>query len=347
MSANSDIDRRICIGVSACLLGRNVRYDGGHKHDCYVTGTLGRHFRWVPVCPEVEIGLPTPRPSLRLERHGGSFRIVMHGDGREFTGLMRIYARHRVAELVENELSGYILKKNSPSCGMDRVRVYNSEGNFVRDGRGIFARVLMERLPDLPVEEEGRLRDPALCENWLTRVFAYRRLRLFWQTPWSIGDLMRFHTRHKFLLLAHSPGGYREMGQLVSDVKMRNRGELQDLYQSSFMASLSKIATRAKHTNILQHIMGFFKNNLDAAAKCELCDCIMDYHRGLVPLSVPLALVKHYVRIFDVEYLRDQFYLDPHPKELALRNHIEKLEVPTGRDFVKYEDEDVQYCGQY
>ena len=322
MSVNADNDRHICIGISACLLGRNVRYDGGHKHDHYVTGTLGRHFRWVSVCPEVELGLPVPRPSLRLEMHDGRIRMVMPSDGREFTDPMKAYARCRVEELSGNELSGYILKKNSPSCGMERVRVYKSKGNPLRDGRGIFAQELMTRLPDLPVEEEGRLHDPDLCENWITRVFAYWRLRLLWRTPWSIAELMQFHARHKYLLLAHSPTHYRELGRLVSNWKLLACEELLAEYQAGFMTALKKIATRPKHTNVLQHIMGFFKKNLDAAAKRELLGHIMDYHRGLVPLTVPLTLVSHYVRIFDIEYLRDQVYLNPHPKELALRNHI-------------------------
>ena len=211
--SNDGSGEPIRIGISTCLLGQKVRFDGGHKHDRYLTGTLGQYFEWVPVCPEVEVGLPIPRPTLRLEMHDGQLRLFMPKEARDLTRPMRAYAKTRVKELEDENLSGYLLKKASPSCGMERVRVYQGEGRPPnRNGRGLFAEALLDRFPNLPVEEEGRLHDPPLRENWVTRVFAYHRLGELWSQRWGIGDLVRFHTAHKFLLLAHSPKDYRELG---------------------------------------------------------------------------------------------------------------------------------------
>jgi len=322
MENDRTADEPLRIGISACLLGRKVRFDGGHKHDRYLTGTLGLYFDWVPVCPEVEAGLPIPRPTLRLELHDGDVRMVMPKEGRDLTRAMRSYAKSRAAALAKEELSGYLLKKDSPSCGMERVRVYKEQGRPNRNGRGLYAEALLARFPHLPVEEEGRLHDPKLRENWITRVFAYHRLRGLWKRRWTIGDLVRFHTAHKLLLLAHSPKDYRELGRMVAAAKRIDRQELRTGYESQFMAALSKMATRAKNTNVLQHVLGFFKKDLDAGSRRELLGHVQDYRLGLVPLVVPLTLVAHYVRLLDVEYLRDQLYLHPHPKELALRNHV-------------------------
>jgi uncharacterized protein YbgA (DUF1722 family) len=235
---------------------------------------------------------------------------------------MRRYAKSRVAALAKEDLSGYLLKKSSPSCGMERVKVYKGKSPSSRNGRGLFAEALLTRLPNLPVEEEGRLHDPRLRENWVTRVFAYHRLRSVWRRRWTVGDLVRFHTAQKFLLLAHSPQDYRELGRLVAAAKTYSRHELRETYEARLMAGLSKIATQAKNTNVLEHILGFFKKDLDKSARQELLEHIRDYRRGLVPLVVPLTLITHYVRLLEVEYLRDQVYLNPHPKELALRNHV-------------------------
>lgn len=320
---NEQPNQPIRIGISACLLGRKVRFDGGHKQDRYMTDTLGQYFEWVPVCPEVEVGLPTPRPSLRLKLQDSHLRMIMPKQNMDLTGPMRAYAKSRVKVLEDENLSGYLLKKDSPSCGLQRVRVYTGEGNPPnRNGRGLYAEALLSRFPNLPVEEEGRLHDPGLRENWVTRVFAYYRLRRLWKKPWRLGELVRFHTAHKFLLLAHSPKEFQQLGRLVAGAKRYGRGELLATYESQFMSALSKMATRAKNTNVLQHILGFFKKELDAASRRELLTCIRDYRAAMVPLVVPLTLVAHYVRMLDVSYLRDQVYLNPHPKELALRNHV-------------------------
>jgi len=247
---------------------------------------------------------------------------VITKQDKDLTREMRRYARSRVAALANEELSGYVLKRDSPSCGMERVKVYHGKGPPRRNGQGLYAEALLARFPQLPVEEEGRLHDPRLRENWITRVFAYHRLRSLWASRWTIGDLVRFHTAQKLLLLAHSPQDHRELGRLVAAAKTYSRPKLRETYEARLMTGLSKIATTAKNTNVLQHILGYFKKDLDAAAKEELLGHILDYRRGLVPLVVPLTLVTHYVRLLDVEYLRDQVYLNPHPKELALRNHV-------------------------
>jgi uncharacterized protein YbgA (DUF1722 family)/uncharacterized protein YbbK (DUF523 family) len=317
-----NLQEPIRIGISACLLGWKVRFDGGHKHDRYLTDTLGQYFQWVAACPEVEVGLSTPRPSMRLESLDDEIRLIVPKIDKDLTDDMRSYAKSRVADLTDDELSGYLLKNNSPSCGMERVKVYQGKGPAKREGRGIYAQELLGQFPNLPVEEEGRLHDPDLRENWVTRVFTYHRLRSLWKNHWTTGDLARFHTTHKFLMLAHSPKIYSELGSLVAAAKTSSRDELRQTYETRLMAGLSKVATRETNTNVLQHILGFFKKDLDVAARQELLDHIVDYRRGFVPLVVPLTLIAHYVRLLDVEYLRNQQFLNPHPKELALRNYV-------------------------
>ncbi len=324
MADSADSNQQpIRVGISSCLLGEKVRFDGGHKHDRFLTDNFGQYVEWVPVCPEVEVGLPTPRPSLRLERHGDEVRMVMPKQQRDLTRQMQAYARRRTARLQDQSLCGYVLKKDSPSCGMERVKIYpKTEGPAARTGRGLFAEALLRQMPNLPVEEEGRLHDPRLRENWISRVFAYHRLRGLWAGRWKLGDLVAFHTAHKFLLLAHSPADYRTLGRLVAEAKQVSRRELRERYETHFMAGLKRIATPAKNTNVLQHILGFFKRDLDAASRQELLGHIEDYRKGMIPLVVPLTLVAHYVRLLEVPYIEEQVYLNPHPKELALRNHV-------------------------
>ena len=324
MAESDAADRPIRIGISSCLLGQKVRFDGGHKHDRYLSDTLGQYYEWVPVCPEVEIGLDIPRPTIRLERHGADVRLVMpKQDNRDLTDAMRKYAKKRVEELAGEELSGYILKKNSPSCGMERVRVYPPTGGMPeKGGRGMFAEALLERFPNLPIEEEGRLCDPRLRENWIARVFAYHRLRSLFAGRWTLGELVAFHTVHKLVLMAHRPAAYQQLGRLVARAKQVPRDQLRRQYEDQFMAALTYRATTARNTNVLKHMLGYFKKTLDAACRHELLGVIEDYRAGLVPLVVPITLFKHYVRMLQVDYLRDQVYLNPHPKELALRNHV-------------------------
>jgi len=318
-------DEPIRIGVSSCLLGEEVRFDGGHKRSDFLTDTLGRFVEFVPVCPEVEIGLGTPRESIRLVRDGGDadvIRLVGNKTGIDHTDKMNSYAQRRTAALGREDLSGYVLKKDSPSCGMERVRVYGATRMATRDGAGLFASALMRRYPSLPVEEEGRLNDPHLRENFVERVFAYRRLRSFFSSRWTLGGLVQFHTAHKLVLMAHSPKAYSELGRFVANAKQLARDQVRDDYELAFMDALKKLATTARHTNVLHHMLGYLREHLDATARAELASLIDDYRRRLVPLIVPITLFRHYVREFDVAYLRGQVYLEPHPKELMLRNHV-------------------------
>jgi uncharacterized protein YbgA (DUF1722 family)/uncharacterized protein YbbK (DUF523 family) len=315
-------DTPLRIGVSACLLGREVRHDGGHKRDRFLTDVLGAYVEWVPVCPEVEVGMPVPRPSIRLAQHGDTLRLVEPRTGADHTRAMESFAARRVSELERLELCGYVLKKDSPSCGMERVKVWHERGQATRDGRGLFAKALIERFGTLPVEEEGRLCDAALRENFVERIFAYRRLRALFRPRWTTGELVAFHTAHKLLLLAHSEVEYRRLGRLVADAKQLGRAELRERYEHGFMSALARLASARRHTNVLQHMLGHLRDGLDASDRAELAGQIEDYRRGLVPLVVPLALLRHHVRRLDVAYLRGQLYLAPHPKELMLRNHV-------------------------
>jgi uncharacterized protein YbgA (DUF1722 family)/uncharacterized protein YbbK (DUF523 family) len=312
----------IRIGISSCLLGQHVRFDGGHKRDPFLVDTFGAFVEWVSVCPEVELGLGTPRESLRLVRKGDLVHMVNAKSGRDITVEMRRWAQARAAELAREQLAGYVLKKDSPSCGMERVKVYGESGMAEKSGRGLFAEALMARFPRLPVEEEGRLSDPRLRENFVERVFAYVRLRELFAPRWTMGGLVRFHTAHKMALLAHSPQMYAELGRLVAQAKAMDRASVEARYRELFMDTLAKMATTRKHTNVLQHMAGHLKDLLSADDRLELLGGIEDYRRGLVPLVVPLTLLKHHVRRHKVEYLAGQVYLGPHPKELMLRNHV-------------------------
>jgi uncharacterized protein YbgA (DUF1722 family)/uncharacterized protein YbbK (DUF523 family) len=312
----------IRIGVSSCLLGNQVRYDGGHKRDGFLVETFGPYVDWIPVCPEFEMGLGVPRPTLRLQRADEGVRLVMPDTGGDYSEAMRRFARRRVAQLATADLCGYVLKKDSPSCGMERVKVYAANRMPSRDGRGLFAEALIACFPHLPVEEEGRLNDPALRENFVERVFAYHRLRRLFRERWTLGDLVAFHTRHKLQLMAHSPKSYSEMGRLVARAKGTPRAPLRARYEAEFMGALSTLATRRRHTNVLHHVLGYFTRRLDGDSRREQLSVIEDYRAGLVPLVVPLTLIRHYVRLFGVTYLEGQTYLEPHPKELMLRNHV-------------------------
>jgi uncharacterized protein YbgA (DUF1722 family)/uncharacterized protein YbbK (DUF523 family) len=312
----------IRIGISSCLLGQKVRFDGGHKRDAFLVDTFGTFVEWVPVCPEVELGLGTPREALRLVRKGDEIRMVNTRSGRDISTGMRQWARTRVDALASEGLCGYVLKKDSPSCGMERVKIYAEAGMAEKNGRGLFAEALMARFPRLPVEEEGRLSDPRLRDNFVERVFAYVRLRALFAARWTIGDLVRFHTAHKMALLAHSTELYTELGRLVARARPLDRGDVETRYRELFMDALARMATVRKHTNVLLHMVGHFKELLESDETLELLASIEDYRLGLVPLVVPLTLVKHHVRRHKVEYLAGQVYLDPHPKELMLRNHV-------------------------
>lgn len=317
---------KIRVGVSSCLLGEEVRYDAGHKHDRYVTEVLGNHFDFVSVCPEVEVGMGIPRESMRLVRRGegnaGEIRMVGVKTATDHTDAMRRFARRRVAGLAALGICGYILKKGSPSCGMERVRTYTAKGMPALADRGLYAAALLEAMPLLPVEEEGRLGDAVLRENFIERVFAYARVKALLAGRWSIGDLVDFHSREKMLVAAHEPAAEKVLGHIVAGAKGVPRAEAADHYRSAFLGALSRPALRRRHVNVLQHMLGYFRDVLDAAPRQALAAVVEDYRIGLVPLVVPITLVRHYVMLNGIEYLARQTYLEPHPRELLLRNHV-------------------------
>lgn len=313
---------KIRIGISTCLLGENVRFDGGHKKDAYLTAALAPFVEWVAVCPEVEIGLGTPREPIRLAGKAESPRLATVKTNIDHTSRMKSYAQAKVEQLKHYDLNGYILKKDSPSCGMERVKVYHDSGAPSKTGVGIFAAVLLEKMPHLPVEEEGRLHDPRLRANFIVRVFSHDRWQEFLKNPFRLHDFVEFHARHKLLLMAHSETHMRALGKLVAAAKKLKPKELLEKYADLFFAALRQPATTRKHTNVLMHIAGYFKNGLSASDKQELHTLIADYHKSLVPLVVPVTLIKHYLNRFETPYLRDQIYLHPHPKELMLLNHV-------------------------
>ena len=309
------------LGISRCLLGDEVRFDGGHKRDHFLTDVLGRYVEWVSVCPEVEAGLGTPREAMRLMGNPNHPRLMTIKSKQDHTEAMETMVEGRLDSLNRLDLSGFVFKRGSPSCGVERVRVYTAQGMPSQSGVGIFAKAFTEQFPLIPVEEEGRLCDPALRENFIERVFCYRRFQDLLQNGVTKQALIRFHTIHKYLLLAHSQQHYEAMGRLVGQAERYRLKELTLTYGAHFMKTLTMKATVRKHVNVLQHIVGYFKSRLTTQEKAELLDLIADYHRGLTPLIVPLTLIKHYVQILDVGYIRDQVYLNPHPKELMLRNH--------------------------
>jgi uncharacterized protein YbgA (DUF1722 family)/uncharacterized protein YbbK (DUF523 family) len=310
----------IRVGISSCLLGETVRWDGGHKREPFLAESLASFVEWVPVCPELELGMGVPREPVQLVRAGRRVSMLGARSRRDWTDAMDAFAARRVRALPD--LCGYVLKKDSPSCGMERVKVRDASGVAKREGRGLFAEALLRAHPSLPVEEEGRLHDPALRENWIERVFAYRRLRSLFEGRFSTGRLVTFHTAHKLQLLAHSPEAYRRLGRLVAGAKSLARAELRRRYETGFMDALAVRATRPRHVNVLQHCLGYFTERLDRDTRAALAAPVTDYRRGLVPLVVPVTMIRHYVEKLGVPYLAGQVYLEPHPKELMLRNHV-------------------------
>jgi len=313
----------IRLGVSSCLLGEEVRYDGGHKRDAFLVDELGRWIEWVPVCPEVELGMGIPRPTVRLVDTGEEHpRMLSPDTGADFTESMNRFARERVAALRESELDGYVLKKNSPSCGMARVKVWGFSGPKRKDGVGLFARALLEAWPWLPIEEEGRLTDPVLRENFVERIFCRNRWRKLVKGGRRRGRLVEFWTAHKLLVRAHDEAGYQRLGRLVGSAGKGREAELWSAFEAEFFAVLARKATTRKHTNVLQHAMGYLREHLDARERAQIAAAIEDYRQGLLPLVVPVTLLRFQIQKHEVAYLLGQLYFDPHPKELMLRNRV-------------------------
>jgi uncharacterized protein YbgA (DUF1722 family)/uncharacterized protein YbbK (DUF523 family) len=313
---------KIRMGVSSCLMGEKVRFDGQHKHDSYVTGTLGRWFEFVPVCPEFELGLGVPRESMRLEGDPEHPRLMTNKTRKDLTEPMLNWCDKRLGGLEQENLGGFIFKSKSPSSGMERVKVYSENGMPSNNGRGLFANAFMNKFPLLPVEEEGRLHDPALRESFIERVFTLKRWREMLAEDNTRGGLVKFHERHKYLIMSHSIPHYRELGRIVSDMKGKKLPALQADYLTKLMEALRLRATVKKHVNVLQHLAGYFKKQLNADEKQELVETIETYKQENFPLIVPVTLINHYIRKYQEPYLGQQYYLQPHPLELCLRNQV-------------------------
>jgi len=322
MSNDSTPLPRIRLGISTCLLGERVRYDGGHKLDRWIVNTLGQYVDFVPVCPEVECGLPVPREAMRLVGDPDAPRLQTIRSHRDLTEQMLSWAERRIDELQRENLSGFVFKSKSPSSGMERVKIYNEKGNPHGVGSGLFAKAFMDRFPLMPVEDDGRLHDAILRENFIARIFVYRRWRELVAAGPTRKALVEFHTRHKLLIMSHDEKLMRQMGKLVADPEAHTPEDLFEQYRQLLLTALEHKATVRRHVNVLQHILGYFKDKLSADEKQETLETLDAYRQGHVPLIVPVTLLNHYVRKFGQPYLKEQFYLHPHPLELQLRNHV-------------------------
>lgn len=313
---------RIRLGISSCLLGENVRWNGGHKLDHFIKDTLGQFVNFVPVCPEVEAGFGIPRETLRLEGKAENPRLVTTKTKIDHTDHMRQWAENRVRELEKENLSGFIFKKDSPSSGLMRVKVYNDKGMPEKNGTGIFAQAFVRHFPLIPVEEEGRLHDPRLRENFIETIFAFKRWRDAVGSRPTIGGVVDFHTRNKLLIMAHSQEKARQMGKLVAAAKQIGPEEFYRKYEEALIEAMRIKPTIKEHINVLHHILGYFKKELSPDEKQELLEIFEQFRSGYVPLLVPMTLINHYARKYDQPYLRQQTYLNPHPIELKLRTYL-------------------------
>ncbi len=314
----------IPVGISSCLLGQAVRYDGGHKRDAYILGTLSRYFELRPFCPEVAAGLGIPRPTIRLVagRADATPRVVeVQRAEREHTSALLTASREEVARRL-GSLDGYILKKGSPSCGMERVKVYGPNGYALAKSSGVFAAELMRAMPHLPVEEEGRLGDPVLRENFIERVFVHHRWRVHTAPGITPARLVEFHSDHKYAIMAHNQEAYRRLGRWVARAGIEPIVPLAEAYFAELMQALRRPATPKGQANLLLHLMGYLKRDLDSADRQELVEVIDAYRLGQLPLIVPITLLRHHFRRHPHPYIERQSYLDPYPAELKLRNLI-------------------------
>ena len=314
--------KKIKIGISSCLLGNEVRFDGQHKHDRFITDTLGNWCEFVPVCPEVECGLPVPRESMRLVGTKDSYRLMTNRTKRDITPQMIGWAEKRLVQLEKEDLVAFIFKTKSPSSGLRAVKIYREEGDVAfRDGRGIFASMFTDYFPHIPVEDEGRLHDPGIRENFIEKIFILQR----WKESVREGTpaaLVDFHSRHKYTLMAHSPKKLSELGRITAGAGNDDYEVVRDSYFRILLETLEDRKTVSKNTNVLQHIMGYFKSNLTADEKAELVEIIGKYKSSYIPVIVPVTLLNHFVRKYDQPYLKDQWYLNPHPFEIGLLNHV-------------------------
>jgi uncharacterized protein YbgA (DUF1722 family)/uncharacterized protein YbbK (DUF523 family) len=322
MSMPFELPQRPRLGISACLLGDPVRYNGGHKESRLCSHSLANHVDFVPLCPEVAIGLGIPREPIRLVGEPAAPR-AMGGPQRkqDHTEALAEFGEIMAGQLAD--ISGYIFMQKSPSCGLERVRVHQADGHAINGGsRGIFASAFCARHPDLPVEEDGRLHDPVLRENFLTRVYAHAQWQALCREGLTYKAIIAFHSRYKYQLMAHDPLQYKALGRLLGSLGEYPAQEIGPRYFSALMAALKKCATRGTHSNVLQHLSGYLKAHLSRAEKAELQRLIEQYRTGVIPLVVPITLLKHHFNGHPDRYIARQAYLQPHPEELSLRNAL-------------------------
>ncbi len=310
---------RIPVGISQCLLGEAVRYDGGHKHDNFITGTLAHYFDFVPVCPEMAIGMGVPRESIHLVTRRSSLHAIgIRNASLDVTDALHNYGESQARKLAT--LCGYIFKRGSPSCGMEHVKVYSKSSVLRQNGQGIYAKAFMDNQPLVPCEEEGRLGDPQLRENFIQRVFVFHRWRQMLTRRLTPGKLMDFHTRHKYIVMAHQPRTHQQLDRLIADAGKGTVHDVADQYIQTLMTTLKRIATRKQHVHVLRHLLGYLKTYLDSVDKKEMLNVIATYHRGEVPLIVPITLLKHHFRRHPDPRIENQYYLTPHPQELMVKS---------------------------
>ena len=320
MNSKNELTKLPIVGVSACLVGQPVRFDGGHKHDRFITSSLSGHMDLVALCPEMAIGLGVPRPSIQLRMKDNEVRLVVSKEpDTDLTEKMNNYAGEKLPEL--SHLDGFIFKKGSPSCGVFRVPVViNEEGFRNYDATGLFAKAFMQRHPLIPVEEEGRLNDAALRENFFERVFAYRRWKALESADNSVQGFIEFHSRHKLMLMARGSSYYQELGRMVAGTTAVDLLQHRAAYIKRFMEVMKLIAPPGRHVNVLQHIQGYLKQVLSSEDKQELLSVYEAYRQKQLPLITPITLLRHHLRVNPQSYISQQHYLRPCPEELALRS---------------------------
>ncbi|AXY02755.1 DUF523 and DUF1722 domain-containing protein [Vibrio alfacsensis] len=313
------MESSIKVGISSCVMGQRVRFDSGHKISNFVTKELDGYFSFVPVCPEVGVGMTVPRPTIRLVSNEERIALVeTKNPENDHTDKMLTYSENKVNELQREQLCGYIVCAKSPTCGMERVKVY-SKNNAAKEGVGLYTKTLMENMPWLPVEEDGRLNDPVLKENFITRVYCLNDFYESMGGEPTRGKIIEFHSRYKLTLMAHHPESYKSLGRLVADIASYDMDTFHSLYRLGLMKALQNRASRKNNTNVLMHLQGYFKRSLNPEEKAELATVISDYRTGVLPLLAPLTLIKHYLNAYPDEYLQKQKYIDPHPQEMRLR----------------------------
>lgn len=322
MKKNSNQNIPVKIGISVCLMGEKVRYDAGHKKDSYLTDILGAYFEFVSVCPELEVGMGVPREPVRLVGLADSPRMLGNDTAEDWTVRMLKYSKHKIAGLKAENLSGFILKSNSPSCGIDHVKLFNKEGRVSQTGVGLWANAIMTSNPLLPVEDEERLCNYTFRDNFITRVFAYNRLLNLFSQNFSRNKIRVFHLDHKYFLLSHSSKHYKLLSQLVADMNKDTSAQMRYNYSKLFMEALRVKSTLKKNVKVLHTILRCLRPNLNSSDKAEIINSIDAYDRKMIPLIVPITLLNHYINKLRVEEIQKQYYLRPDPHELMLKNHV-------------------------